>query len=195
MSRLVVGQLQAADPVTNLIGVAPGDTVYSPGSVVQVVNTTIYTPTAVSVPANATAYTSVPDLVCSITPKSASSKVLVAVRWFGEFSVVNTTWDSMFGVRRNGVSIGENPGSATAGSSRGINTPVLAYYAADGNSTPEMCVFDYLDSPASTSALTYQVFVNAVYASTMYTNRVVNSGVSGIYEYGSSTITLWEIAQ
>lgn len=195
MSRLVVGQLQAANPTTNLISVASGDTVYSPGSVVQMVNTTIYTPTAVSIPNNATAYTSVPDLVCSITPKSANSKVLVAVRWFGEFSVVNTTWDSMFGVRRNGASIGENPGSATAGSSRGINTPVLSYYAADGNSTPEMCVFDYLDSPASISALTYQVFINAVYASTMYTNRVVNAAAGGIYEYGSSSITLWEIAQ
>lgn len=194
MSRLVVGQLQAADPSTNLIGVASGDTVYSPGSVVQVVNTTIYTPTAVSVPANATAYTSVPDLVCSITPKSASSKVYIIVRWFGEFSVTNTTWDSMFGLRRNGVSIGENPGSASAGSSRGINTPVLSYYSNDANSTPEICVFDYLDSPASTSALSYQVFINAVYASTMYTNRTVGSS-SSVYEFGSSSITLWEIAQ
>lgn len=194
MSRLTVNQLQALNPTTNLISVAAGDTVYSPGSVVQVVNTTIYTPTAVALPSNAAAYTNVPDLVCAITPKSASSKIYIMVRWFGEFSTTNTAWDSMFGLRRNGTSIGENPGSVAAGSSRGIYAPALSYYAADGASTPETCVFDYFDSPTTTATLTYQVFINTTYASTMYTNRTVTAA-GAAYEHGSSSITLWEIAQ
>lgn len=193
MSRLVVGQLQAANPTTHLISVASGDTVYSPGSVVQVVNTTIYTPTSVAIPNNAVAYTSVPDLACAITPKSASSRIYIGVRWFGEFSATNVAWDSMFGIRRNGVSIGENP-NAPAGTPRGIFMASLSYYSNDADSTPETCVFDYFDSPASTATLTYQVFLNSVFAGTMFTNRAVTAS-GGIREFGSSSITLWEIAQ
>jgi hypothetical protein len=193
MSNLTVGQLSSNDPITNLITVASGDTVYSPGSVVQVVNTTIYTPTATTIPNNAVAYTSVPDLVCSITPKSASSRIYIIVRWFGEFSATNVTWDSMFGIRRNGVSIGENP-NAPAGTPRGIFMASLSYYSNDADSTPETCVFDYIDSPASSSTLTYQVFLNSVFAGTMFTNRAV-SAAGGVREFGSSSITLWEIAQ
>lgn len=194
MSRLVVDTLQGTTSGGNRVSVPAGHTLYAPGHIIQVVQTSITTPTSVSVPANAVSYTNVPDLFCTITPKSANSKIYISVRWFGEFSASNTTWDSMFGIKRNGTSIGENPGSANAGSSRGISTPVLSYYAADGNSTPEVCIFDYLDSPSSTSSLTYQVFINASYASTMYTNRVAGATLSSVYEYGRSNITLMEIA-
>jgi hypothetical protein len=192
MSNLTVNQLTATDPTTNLINVAAGDTVYSPGSVVQVVNTTIYTPTAVAVPADRNVYTNVPDLVASIVPKKSTSRIYIMVRWFGEFSIVNTTWDSMFGIKRNGTAIGLNP--TDAGGSRGITSAGLNYYAADGNSTPEICMFDYLDSPSTASAITYQVYLSSTYASTMYTNRTVVTGFT-YAEAGSSSITLWEIAQ
>lgn len=194
MSRLVVNTLQGTAGNNNIISVSAGHTLYAPGHVIQVVETSITTPTAVAVPNNTASYTNVPDLFCSITPKNVNSKIYISVRWFGEFSASNTTWDSMFGIKRNGVSIGENPGSATAGSSRGIASPVLSYYAADGNSTAEQCFFSYIDSPASTSSLTYQVYINTSYASTMYTNRVVNASASAGLEHGRSNITLMEIA-
>ena len=193
MSRLVVGQLQAASPTTNLISVASGDTVYSPGSVVQMVNTTIYTPTAVAIPNNATANTNIPDLLCSITPKSASSRVYVQVRWFGELSPQTANWDTMFGLKRNGTAVGVNP--STAGGATGISMAALGYYASDANSTPEMMFFDFYDSPATTSAVTYQVYANNTGSTpTIFTNRTVTASAAS-YEYGSSTITLWEIAQ
>jgi len=195
MSLLTVNQLQAQDAATNIITLSPGDSVYSPGSVVQVVETYITTPTAVSVPANVAGYTSIPDLSASITPKKLGSRIFVQVRWLGEWSGQTQNWDSMFGVSRNGVSIGENPGSTTAGSSRGIAPSLLTYYADDGNSTLEVCHFTVLDSPNSAALLTYQVFVNASAARTLFTNRVVNGAAGSNFEYGSSSITLWEIAQ
>jgi hypothetical protein len=70
----------------------------------------------------------------------------------------------------------------------------LSYYANDASSTPEMANFQYIDTPASVSALTYQVSVVAGEASTLYTNRTVAAS-TGNHEYGSSFITLMEIAQ
>lgn len=192
MSRLVVGQLQAANPSTNLINVASGDTVYSPGSVVQMVNTTIYTPTAVSLPNNKEANTNITDFLCAITPKSTSSLVYVQVRWFGEISPQTQSWNTMFGLKRNGTPVGVNPNATSGTAAYGISMAALGYYASDAASTPEMLFLDFYDSPATTSAVTYQVYANTVGATaTLYTNRTV--GTAG--EYGSSTITLWEIAQ
>ena len=193
MSNLTVGQLSSNDPITNLITVASGDTVYSPGSVVQMVNTTIYTPTAVAVPASATSNTNIPDLTCSITPKKSSSRVYVQVRWFGEFTPNSANWNSMFGLKRNGTAVGVNP--STAGGATGIAMGALGYNLTDANSTPEVMFFDFYDSPATTSAVVYQAYINCTDSgTTLYTNRTVAAAAAG-YEYGSSTITLWEIAQ
>jgi hypothetical protein len=189
MSNLTVGQLSSNDPITNLITVASGDTVYSPGSVVQMVNTTIYTPTAVSVPANAVSNTNIPDFLVSITPKKSTSRIYVQVRWFGEINAQTTNWDTMFGLKRDGTPVGVNP-NATGGS-RGISMAALSYYLNDANSTPEMMFFDFYDSPNTTSAVTYQVYANTTTANTLFTNRTVGGGG----EFGSSSITLWEIAQ
>lgn len=192
MSRLTVNQLQALNPTTNLISVAAGDTVYSPGSVVQVVNTTIYTPTSVSLPNSATANTNIPEFTCTITPKSASSKVFVQVRWFGELNAQTQSWNTMFGLKRDATPVGVNPNSNAGSAAYGISMPALSYYASDAASTPELVFFDFFDSPATTAAITYQVYANTVAATaTLYTNRTV--AVAG--EYGSSSITLWEIAQ
>lgn len=195
MSNLTVNQLTASNPTTNLISVANGDTIYQPGSVIQVIQTYISTPTAVSVPNNRAAYTSIPDFFASITPKKSTSKILVQVRWFGEVTPVGATWDSMFGIKRNGNTVGQNTLSGAGDGAVGITCSSLSYYAGDASTTPETCYFDYLDSPATTSSLTYQVYINVCNnAATLYTNRTISSGNSSS-EYGCSSITLWEIAQ
>jgi hypothetical protein len=188
MSNLTVSTISGSASSGNQVSVPAGQVLYAPGHVIQVVNTFITVPTSVSVPANYQSYTNVPNLAATITPKSASSKIYIMVRWFGEFSVQTTNWDSMFGIKRNGTSIGAPVSGST---SIGITMAALSYYANDGNSTPEMCMFDYLDSPASTSATTYQVYVNATIAVTLYTNRTVGGGG----EFGTSSVTLMEIAQ
>jgi hypothetical protein len=192
MSNLTVSTISGSVASGNKVSIPSGQVLYAPGHVIQMVNTTIYTPTAVSIPANYQANTNIPDLTCSITPKATTSKVYVMVRWFGEWSIQTTNWDSMFGLKRNGTPVGVNPSSQTG--SLGISQAALGYYSNDGNSTPEMLYFDFFDSPASTSAVTYQVYANAVAATTLYTNRTVGSGATS-FEYGSSTVTLWEIAQ
>ena len=100
----------------------------------------------------------------------------------------------MFGIKRNGTQVGLNPSGVGTNNSQGIAMASLSYYLNDANSTPEQCVFDYLDSPSTSSPVTYQVYVNSLAAITLVTNRTYTAGTAG-YEYGASTITLWEIAQ
>ena len=190
MSKLTVGQLRAANQTTKLITLASGDTVYSPGSVVQVINTTLVAPSAVGLSGQSN-FVNVPSFAASITPKSASSRIYITARWFGESAPQTANWDTTFGLKRNGSVIGQNP---NASGFNGISMAALSYYADDGNSTPEMMYLDYWDTPSSTSLLTYQLYAVAYGTSTLYTNRTVAASSSN-FEYGSSTITLWEIAQ
>lgn len=191
MSNLTVSTISAPSTSGNQVSIPAPNVLYAPGHVIQVVNNTIYTPTAVAIPNNATANTNIPDFFAIITPKKTSSRIVVQVRWFGELSPQTSNWNTMFGLKRNGTAVGVNPN--TAGGATGISMAALSYYASDAASTPEMMYFDFYDTPNSISALTYQVYANSTETPTIYTNRTVAAGGAGL-EYGSSTITLWEIA-
>ena len=191
MSNLTVSTISAPSTSGNQVSIPAPNVLYAPGHVLQVINTTLYTPTAVAIPNNATANTNIPDFFATITPKRTTSRILVQVRWFGELSPQTANWDTMFGLKRNGTAVGVNPN--TAGAATGISMAAIGYYASDANSTPEMMFFDFYDTPNTTSALTYQVYANCTGTPTIFTNRTVTASTAG-YEYGSSTITLWEIA-
>ena len=163
-----------------------------PGQIIQVVNTYYTTPSSLSIPASYNTFTDVPGISATITPRSASSKIYMTVRWFGEWSGTNMTWEAMFNIKRNGTPIGLPPQPGT--NTLGIHMSALSHYAGDADSTPETIFFDYYDSPASTSALTYQLSIASATAGTMYINRCVNATATGSYERGTSSITLFEIS-
>ena len=98
----------------------------------------------------------------------------------------------MWSVKRNGTPVGQpsQPGSLIIG----IHMGALSYYGADNDSTGETIFFDYYDTPATLSSITYQVCLATATAFTLYTNRNVNGTSSGGYERGTSSITLFEIA-
>ena len=194
MSNLTVASLSAPVASENKINIPSPTILYAPGHIIQVVNTYQVDPYSLSVPSTYNTLTDLPGLAATITPKSASSKIYMVVRWFGEYNPVSSMgWSTMFNVKRNGNPIGlpPQPGTLTLG----IAMASLSYFANDNASTPEMAMFDYLDSPASTAALTYQVCVASNTGGSMFLNRCVSATVSGGYERGTSSITLMEIAQ
>ena len=73
--------------------------------------------------------------------------------------------------------------------------PVLSYYADDGGSTLESGSWRYLDSPATTSSITYYGAINSYVAVTMYHNRNVVDLDSNGREQGVSSIMAMEIGQ
>lgn len=145
-----------------------------PGAVLQVVQATTSTDVVIS----AATFTDT-GLSASITPSSASSKILVTVSQ-PSYVTRNSSGASQMLTQlvRNSTTIA-NQSSSLGGS---------AATGASGNTAlTGTVVYSYLDSPATTSAVTYKTQAHVAF---------VESGYSCTCQYFSSTstITLMEIA-
>jgi hypothetical protein len=139
----------------------------------------------------ATGSVDVTGLSATITPSSTASRVLVSVRWSGEFSVADHSF--RLRLKRNGAYIGE----ASAAGSRvmGLSAINISYHGDDQSSTPTSTSFEYLDSPSSIGATTYVLDISSGTAAdrTIYNNRTVDDTDSAGYERLTSSITLTEV--
>jgi hypothetical protein len=194
MSELTVGQLRGLPVNNNIVTVPAGHTLYAPGHVIQVVNVENVTRHSQGISSNSTI--AISGMEATITPKSPNSKIIIQARWFGEFSATPMTWDSMFGISRNGVAINSPPDRAVT-NGFGITSGALTYYLANGDSTPETASLFVSDSPNTTSPVTYRMTVWVQDGGTIFTNRVAgwSSVQSFSYELGTSSMMLMEIAQ
>lgn len=135
-------------------------------------------------------FADVSGLSISITPSSTSNKILVEC-----FVVTGGQQDGFlaFKVLRDSTAIG----IGTAGTANQTNA---SFSTAFGNaSTHQFAVkpaaWSFLDSPSSTSSLTYKVQWASTYLSrTMYVNRPYTSADSSYAAITISTITVKEVA-
>jgi len=126
---------------------------------------------------------SVTGMSATITPTSSSSKIMVSAVL--NYCAVATTYAAYF---KRGTTIIGVP--ATAGS-RQLVTSGLGL-TGDGNQI-EQGVIEYLDSPATTSATTYQLFVNNDNTVNIYINRSEFDHNDNRGKRCISTVTLTEI--
>ena len=168
------------------LNVASGGTITNSGSmsgfgkVLQVVQThksDTFTSTS-------TSFADITGLSASITPSSASNKILVLVHISG-VGVPGTT-QVFCQLNRDGSAIGVGDAAGnrtqTSGSTMLVN---------DSNSIATNA-FNYLDSPSTTSSITYKIQMK-VSASTGYINRSLGDTDSAGRPRGTSSITLMEI--
>jgi hypothetical protein len=158
------------------------------GSVLQVVQT--YKNNVTSI---ATTGVAVSGLSVSITPSSSSNKILITSGiYVGTDSGSNQCYPS-FSLRRNSSQIG----AATGATGNQINST-----AALGMNTGTSMAYDaryishqYLDSPATTSAITYDWYLinNGGYTNVII-NRIGNNSNNAYVAYSTSFITVMEIA-
>ncbi len=141
----------------------------SGGKVLQVVSTTSTT----VVSTTSTSYVDVTDLTLSITPSSATSKILVIASV--NYSSSSTSDNALFRLMRDAVSIGNGASGICFGGRMGTTAGV------------QTGSINHLDSPATTSATTYKF----QFKSGANTARVNERGDTG-FDY-SSHITLMEI--
>ena len=125
-------------------------------------------------------------LEVSITPSATSSKILInANPVFGggvSAAVFTQLW------RDSSVIIQADASGSRTRSSSGW---LYVYTGYDGNPVPIV----YLDSPSSTSSLTYKIMYMSSNASyTAYLNRSEQDADNANYGVGVSTITVMEIA-
>jgi hypothetical protein len=155
---------------------------FGAGAVLQVVSA-IKTDTFST---NSTSYQTVTGLAATITPSSASSRILVLMGISGSAGG-SGSWHGQ--VQRNGtpIAVGNAEGSRRQDSFGSCDT-----YGGDATlGSP----FTFLDSPATTSAVTYQVLINAGDGSgTMFINRPSSDGDNNNGSRTSSTVVLMEIA-
>lgn len=129
-------------------------------------------------------FTDVTDLSLSITPSSASNKILILSSIVGGSD--NWASPSLF---RNTTHLANPTSPSTRTPSLGGN-----FYASATPQSPLSFTITYLDSPSTTSATTYKIGAYCWGASTVYINRSTNDTDTGYIMRGVSTITALEIA-
>ena len=150
-------------------------------SVVQIVSTT---KTDTFSAASNGAEVLVTGMVATITPKSPTNKILVtSVISYGQ---LGTTYKAFF--KRNGskIFVGD-----AAGSRQTATSPIPLSTDTNQGMT---CKISFLDSPETTSELTYQLYVindNTVAFNMNRSNADADNATGGRY---ISTVTLMEIA-
>jgi len=160
-----------------------------PGMVIQTVYKQVDTLNTVATAASTVA--DITDMFLEITPKYANSKILVMF----DICCETNGHDMVFRLSRNGGAIGNN-GTVPLQNWVGWKVSV---YDGDQGSTPQQRFMTILDSPNTTSPVTYQLqFVGSTTAAvTLYLNRPVAGAAVGqnAYEIGTSSVMLQEIAQ
>ena len=165
------------------------------GKVLQVQSTFVDTSSSISI-ANSTngnrVFSAITPMTVNITPSSTSSKIFLMCRMMYEMSN-SYHGNTMFIFKRDSTEIAI-PTSGSYGTNRryGAMTNLISYNETDHYSTPEGTAFHHVDSPSTTSQITYSVHAMSG-GMTLYLNRTVNNADDISYEVGTSEITAMEI--
>lgn len=156
-----------------------------PGSIVQTVQGILADPVIFT---TANSWTNI-GLSASITPKFINSKILVSIH-IGLGGNGGTSYDAAFGLFRDSLQIG-------LPNSYGSRLPSIAPFTQRVDSLYEMTTVSnsYLDSPATSSQVTYFIKAYSNNTNTHYINRT-GADADGVGDNRMiSTITLMEVAQ
>jgi hypothetical protein len=145
------------------------------GQVLQSTKTDTFTATS-------STYTLVTDLSVSITPSATSSKILV----LSTVGIGNNAISNHFRIYRDSTSIFE-------GDTAGDRPTTTFSWSSAGQYWPQTIACQYLDSPSSTSALAYAVYVQTD-TGTAYVNRSFGDRDTTYYDPRLvSSITVMEV--
>jgi hypothetical protein len=180
-AKIVDGTIVNAD--INASAAIAGTKLSGAGKVLQVVSATKTDTQSFST----TTFTDVTDLSVSITPSSASNKILVLTN-------VNGGWEN--GVAKIGGRIMRDSTAIAIGDASGsrIRLTGSVYFGVNCQSPVSMGM-NFLDSPNTTSATTYKFQVSRLDASgTVYVNKAESDGDTTTVPRTASSITVMEIA-
>ena len=165
------------------VSVGSGATVsgFGGGKLLQVVQT-YKTDTAST---TSTSFTDVSGFSANITPASTSNKILVLVTIGGMGE--NAVSQAFFRLDRNGSVVGVGDAVGNRKQISGASVYI------SNNTAMGSTAFNYLDSPSTTSLLTYKIQFSAN-AGTVYVNRTFTDSDAATFPRGTSSITLMEIA-
>ena len=159
------------------------------GAVLQVVSVTKTDTWSESQSPNTISSNNVTGLIATITPTSSSSKILVAVNLNLNISASGSGVGVGFALYRSGtkIAMGDTAGSRTSLSSAGNVVTIQQLVPMSMN---------YLDSPATTSSLSYSIrlWCGTGTTATAYVNAVNQDTDAAYVPRSISSVTLMEIA-
>lgn len=174
------GTIQSADFAAGV----PGRSNLPAGTVLQVVSTTSNSALTI----NTTTFTEISGLTTSITPISATSKILIlGVVRFASLGN-NTDTQGHFRLRRDSTDI-----CLGSGASGNMVNVTASAFDNDNDVVQANVPINYLDSPATTSAVSYKIMA-ASHGSGMSINVPVSPDGAFYNGFVTSTLTLMEIA-
>ena len=151
------------------------------GGIIQVVQTVkndVFTTSSV---VSSGGYVDITGLAVTITPQSASNKILVRACMYNGVASNNVNF---FRLLRGSTFINQPSGTSSSGAS--YNAHAFSYYDA---TYQDSTVIELLDSPATTSATTYKIQMG-VTGGTACINAFTSSTAN---YFGISTITAMEV--
>ena len=126
----------------------------------------------------------------SITPFSTSNKILIQVCVF--YEATTSEHEILWDIYRDTTKLG-SPKVGNRGG--GIAAAAVGNASANQDSTPETRYYQFIDTPNSTSAITYAAaYSSSATSGSLHLNRTVTDTDSAAFERGVSSIILQEIA-
>tara|TARA_R110002020_G_scaffold146610_1_gene321297 strand:+ start:468 stop:1043 length:576 start_codon:yes stop_codon:yes gene_type:complete len=149
------------------------------GKIGQVLSDTKTDTTSIS----SATFAQISGLTISITPSATSSKILC----FAQLSLGNDSTTNYLRLMRDTTSIFQSDAAS--------NRPQATFgYNASGQYNMVTVPMVYLDSPSSTSAITYSIYWRSDGSATSYLNRTVGDRDTANYDpRGTSSITVMEV--
>lgn len=157
------------------------------GKILQVVSTTKTDTFSASV--GGSTQTAITGLTATITPSDTANKVLVIASVNAAFSTEYASAMLLLTRGGAGISLGDTAGSRTS-----ITGGTVARLT--NNADTALSTIHYLDTPSSTSALTYGINIHNVAGSTrtVYVNRTAVDTDDAKLTRSTSTITVMEVS-
>ena len=152
------------------------------GGIIQVVSAS----TSVDFSTNSTSYVDITGCTVNITPKFSTSKILVT--FSVQFGVGSTGTPVGMRLERGGTGIG----IADAASNRNRGTVAEQTTYSNANNTVRLATSQFLDSPNTTSSVTYNVAIHS--SNTWYINRSEENIDGNNHTVGTSFITAMEVS-
>jgi hypothetical protein len=157
----------------------------APGAILQVVSTSLTAPISTSVSTGGT-FVDVAGFSASITPTSSSSRIVCMVTVSHNVRTSGNT-RAFFRMLRDSTVIG-------AGDAAGNRTRAFSGYFLASTEDVINSVSTFVDSPNTTSAITYKVQTTSSAASTVFVNRTEVDSDNVFISRTASHLTLLEVA-
>jgi hypothetical protein len=179
MSTISVDNLQGL--TSNIITMASGQVLYTPGSIIQV-QQTVKTDTFSAAP-NGT-WIDITGMSVNITPKKTSSKIFILVTLVG---AGNSTTPKARVLRDSTViAVGDTSGSK--------QSAMLGSFLMKDTNQADTYTHQFLDSPATISQINYKMQINSDNTQTWYLNRSNSDQDNTTGGRYISVITVMEVA-